>query len=184
MSTQAQNLSREMVLPAYKAAISPGPLPSLLYICREASTNSPFYAKQTQSCPPPADSKPFIPKRLMKIHEPFRPAKNKPKQTQFASTEYERNLRSDKGLQKMKLPPDAQKTNPIKPKQTQPVAAKPPCRGEVLHEAGMAKPDQTQPVVSLPNLFWKQKNVATFDRPTKRRIISLVNSISKTGGLV
>ena len=31
-----------------------------------------------------------------------------------------------------------------KPKQTQPVAAKPPCRGEVLHEAAMAKPDQTQ----------------------------------------
>jgi len=37
-----------------------------------------------------------------------------------------------------------------KPDQTQPVAAKPPCRGEVLHEAGMAKPDQTQPVAAKP----------------------------------
>ena len=27
MSTEAQNLSREMSLPAYKAAISPGPRP-------------------------------------------------------------------------------------------------------------------------------------------------------------
>ncbi|MHC4617288.1 MAG: hypothetical protein ACYTEQ_06000 [Planctomycetota bacterium] len=31
-----------------------------------------------------------------------------------------------------------------KPKQTQLVAAKRPCRGEVLYEAGIAKPDQTQ----------------------------------------
>jgi len=27
MSTEAQHLSREMILPAYKAAISPGPSP-------------------------------------------------------------------------------------------------------------------------------------------------------------
>ena len=29
MATEAQNLSREMILPSYKAAISPGPPPSL-----------------------------------------------------------------------------------------------------------------------------------------------------------
>jgi len=28
MATEAQNLSREMILPAYKAAISPGPPPA------------------------------------------------------------------------------------------------------------------------------------------------------------
>jgi len=38
-----------------------------------------------------------------------------------------------------------------KPDQTQPVAAKPPCRGEVLHEAGMAKPDQTQKCPPAPS---------------------------------
>ena len=43
---------------------------------------------------------------------------------------------------------------PLRPpaKQTQFIAAKPPCRAEMLHEAAMAKPDQTQ--------FQTQKNPA------------------------
>ena len=54
MATEAQNLSREMILPAYKAAISPGPPP-----CRRSARGGPIqpslptnydlnYAKQTQ----------------------------------------------------------------------------------------------------------------------------------------
>jgi len=51
---------------------------SALYTCQESSTNSPFYAKQTQSCPPPADSKPLIWQGLMKMNHAFRLVKNKP----------------------------------------------------------------------------------------------------------
>jgi len=84
-----------------------------LYTCRISSTNSPFYAKQTQSCPPPADSKPLIRQRLTKMNHDFRLAKNKAKQSQ-------------------------------------PVAAKPPCHSEVLREAGMAKPGQTRSEAQIP----------------------------------
>ena len=48
MTTKAQILSREMILPAYKAAMLTSFifsyfLLSSLYICRESSTNSPLF---------------------------------------------------------------------------------------------------------------------------------------------
>jgi len=54
MSTEPQILSREMILPAYKAAISPGPPPEQTpypaqLVNQSIMTN---YAKRTQSCPP------------------------------------------------------------------------------------------------------------------------------------
>jgi hypothetical protein len=45
----------------------------------------PFLYKRTQSCPPPADSKPFISQRFTKIKATLRPMKtnpNEPKRTQ------------------------------------------------------------------------------------------------------
>ena len=44
MATEAQILSREMILPAYKAADIYVPIRHL-YICRERSTNQPFLRK-------------------------------------------------------------------------------------------------------------------------------------------
>ncbi len=49
MATKPQNLSREMFLPAYKAAISPGPPPEQTPYPAQLTKNlQPFYAKQTQ----------------------------------------------------------------------------------------------------------------------------------------
>ncbi len=49
MSTEAQILSREMILPAYKAAISPGPpLEQTAYPAQLTNNLQPFYAKQSQ----------------------------------------------------------------------------------------------------------------------------------------
>ena len=49
MATEAQNLSREMILPAYKAAILPGPPPNKPPIQPSLPTNYElFYAKQAQ----------------------------------------------------------------------------------------------------------------------------------------
>ena len=95
-----------------------------LYSCRESSTNSPFYAKQTQSCPPPADSKPFIWQRLTKImalpHDP-KANPNKPKRTQ--------NEPKTNPIFGPPEPPKA-KANPNKPK------TKPIYRGPAGCEAG------------------------------------------------
>jgi hypothetical protein len=53
MFIEPQNLSREMILPAYKAAVIYVPIIYVpirhhLYTCKETSTNRTFYAKQTQ----------------------------------------------------------------------------------------------------------------------------------------
>jgi len=128
MATQARNLSREMILPAYKAAISPGPPPSHTAPSNSATLYSPkqtahpaclqiesrpkglhnfafcilifafsvtsveyplqirpFRAKRTQSCPPPADSKPLIWQRLTEKtpnSAPEKQTQNEPKRTQ------------------------------------------------------------------------------------------------------
>ena len=49
MSNEPQNLSREMILPAYKAAVIYVPIRHL-YICREYSTNRTFLCKTKPIC--------------------------------------------------------------------------------------------------------------------------------------
>jgi hypothetical protein len=101
MATQAQNLSREMILPAYKAAISPGsPIPPESTVnCQLSTVNSlltstpvesplqirPFRAKRTQFQKHPKSAQLSFSQRLMAIQPPSAAQKqtqNEPKRTQ------------------------------------------------------------------------------------------------------
>ena len=74
-----------------------------LYICREFSTNRPFYAKQTQFTKCPNLHKFLLYKGLSKFY-PAGGAKKqtqfKPNQTQFQKSQNEYKLNFNKGLQK------------------------------------------------------------------------------------
>jgi len=130
ITTPPQNLSREMILPPYKAPISLGLpiLPTQHHIRKNRASrieNPATYVPITHSTSVenPLQIRPFL--------------QNKPN---LPTAEFSQPL-FYKQLTKICTPSATQKTNP---KQTQPVAAKPPCRAEMLHEAGLAKSDQTQ----------------------------------------
>jgi hypothetical protein len=85
MATPAQNLSREMILLAYKAAISPGSLPSSLYFCRESSTNRPFFVQTNPISKKPENTLTSFMKKGYERNVRFSPTKtnpNEPKQSQ------------------------------------------------------------------------------------------------------
>jgi hypothetical protein len=101
MPTQAQNSSREIILPAYKAAISPGPpippltriehqesLPlasSLFDFCRESCTNRRFFVQTNPICADPEYTLTSVPTKGCGNNAEFPPSKanpNEPKRTQ------------------------------------------------------------------------------------------------------
>jgi hypothetical protein len=98
MPTQAQNLSREMILPAYKAAILPGPpIPPLTRIenpvsripvscvfdtCREPYTNSPFSCKTNPIFEKPKINATPLSQTTYENTCPFGRQKTNPKRTQ------------------------------------------------------------------------------------------------------
>jgi hypothetical protein len=153
MATQAQNLSREMILPAYKAAISPEPpIPPRSPI--RATTHQPRTTRHEPRC--------TMHEPRTTTHEPRTNMQNEPNLVRLRRIQ---NPLFDKGLRQNKALRQDPKTNPNEPKrtqnepnfslvrgpqsqnepkQTQFVAAKPACHGQVPYEAGLAKPDQTQ----------------------------------------
>ncbi|MHC4335406.1 MAG: hypothetical protein ACYSUV_16905 [Planctomycetota bacterium] len=109
MSTQAQNLSREMILSAYKAAISPGPpIPPESTVNWQLTTVNSLLSSTLVENP-------------LQIR-PFR-AKQKPKQTQskpnFPKTQKTTQLYSTQRVTTMKPSSASSKTNPNEPNQTQ-----------------------------------------------------------------
>ncbi|MHC4346013.1 MAG: hypothetical protein ACYSUP_15170 [Planctomycetota bacterium] len=134
MSTQAQNLSREMILSAYKAAISPGPpIPPESTVNWQLTTvNSllsstlvenplqirPFRAKQTTQIPFSQGLTPICPASHCQ-----KQTQNKPKQTQskpnFPKTQKTTQLYSTQRVTTMKPSSASSKTNPNEPNQTQ-----------------------------------------------------------------
>jgi hypothetical protein len=162
MATQPQNLSREMILPAYMAAISLG-LPILptqhhirknrasrienpaTYVPIRHSTSvenplqiHPFLYKRTQSCPPPADSKPFIWQRLTKKQALRQHPKTNP------------NEPKTNPIFRSSGPPKA-KTNPNEPK-TNPISQKPKNQRNLLLHKGLRQYPRFRVTKNKPNL--------------------------------
>jgi len=195
MANPPQNSSREMILPAYKAAISLG-LPILptqhhirknrasrienpaTYVPIRHSTSvenplqiHPFLYKRTQSCPPPADSKPFIWQRItqnMALRQDPKTNPNEPKRTQskpnFSPIRGPQSQNEPKQTQNKANSPKTQKsTQPQSPQRvttmnppsaltgTNPIYRGEAClpRRSTLRSRD-AKPERTQPVAAKP----------------------------------